>query len=105
LWIIPTEFTAALGSIAVGFGGGAAAAPVTGEAPLVERCALDLGPALVDPVEALAEARRQAQAASADATSAGRASGRRFDPNVEAGQHPTAPPVPPVPPTPAAPLA
>src|SRR5450830_1274267 len=103
LWIIPTEFTAALGSIAVGFGGGAAASPVTGEAPMFEREPLDLGPALVDPAAALAEARRQAEAASADATSAGRASGRRFNPEVEAGQHPTPPAPPLVPPTPPAP--
>jgi regulator of protease activity HflC (stomatin/prohibitin superfamily) len=103
LWIIPTEFTAALGSIAVGFGGGAAASPVTGEAPMFEREPLDLGPALVDPAAALAEARRQAEAASADATSAGRASGRRFNPEVEAGQHPTPPAPPLVPPAPPAP--
>ena len=95
VWIIPTEFTAALGSIAIGFGGGAAAAPVTGEAPVTEREPLDLGPALVDPAAALAEARRQAEAASADATSAGRASGRRFNPDVEAGQHPDAATPPP----------
>jgi len=70
---------------------------------MVEREPLDLGPALVDPAAALAEARRQAEAASADATSAGRKSGRRFNPEVEAGQHPTPPAPPLVPPTPPVP--
>jgi hypothetical protein len=73
---------------------------------------------LVDPAEALAEARRESQAATADATSAGTFSGRPFDPTAEVGQrpeqggprhtgeqapapaYPPVPPVPPVPPTP-----
>ncbi|RMI00507.1 SPFH/Band 7/PHB domain protein, partial [Cellulomonas triticagri] len=53
-----------------------------------------------DPKEALAEARRESLAATADATSAGTYSGRPFDPVAEAGQRPqpghAAPPQPPV---------
>src|SRR5690606_14467857 len=45
-------------------------------------------PSLTDPAEALAEARRQAEAATADATSAGTRSGLPFDPQTERGQHP-----------------
>jgi hypothetical protein len=45
-------------------------------------------PSLTDPSEALAEARRQAEAATADATSAGTRSGLPFDPQTERGQHP-----------------
>jgi hypothetical protein len=48
-------------------------------------------PALVDPAEALALARRQAEAATADATSAGTHSGLPFDPQVESGQRPGGP--------------
>jgi hypothetical protein len=49
--------------------------------------------------EALAEARRQSEAATKDATSAGTASGVPFDTSVEAGQHPGG--IPLVPPAPA----
>uniref|UniRef100_UPI000848C5DB SPFH domain-containing protein n=1 Tax=Cellulosimicrobium cellulans TaxID=1710 RepID=UPI000848C5DB len=102
LWVVPTEFTAALGSIAQGFGvpgGGGAAAPADGtsssdEATVAARRGRDrerveLGtPSLTDPAEALAEARRQAEAATADATSSGTRSGLPFDPQTEIGLHP-----------------
>ncbi|GEL46570.1 hypothetical protein CHO01_16860 [Cellulomonas hominis] len=110
VWIVPSELTGALGQFAQGFAGafggpaaegGAAPAPTRppGESPL---SADDLPPiALTDPKEALAEARRESEAATADATSAGTFSGRPFDPVAEAGQrprhgatHPTTPPPP-----------
>jgi regulator of protease activity HflC (stomatin/prohibitin superfamily) len=90
LWVVPTEFTAALGSISKGFGsvpdGGPAAEP--GNEPRAPRPRTGLEQALTDPAEALAEARRQAEAATADATSAGTHSGMPFDPAAERGQRP-----------------
>ncbi|PUB21504.1 SPFH domain-containing protein [Promicromonospora sp. AC04] len=110
-WVIPTEFTAALGSIAQGFGGGAGPAgpsvpPPSGDRPTGPREPIDSvldEPLLQDPSEALAEAQRQAEAAVADATSAGTRSGEPFDPGSERGQRPDGgstppPPVPPAPP-------
>ncbi|MCG7287601.1 SPFH/Band 7/PHB domain protein [Cellulomonas sp. ACRRI] len=96
VWIVPSELTGMLGQFTQGFagafgGGGAApeaAAPgrAAGESPLGPG---DLPPvALTDPKEALAEARRESEAATADATSAGTFSGRPFDPVAEAGQRP-----------------
>jgi hypothetical protein len=52
---------------------------------------------LTDPSEALAEARRQAEAATADATSAGTRSGSPFDPSAERGQRPGGEQKPPAP--------
>ncbi|SKC82562.1 SPFH domain-containing protein [Krasilnikoviella flava] len=105
LWVVPTEFTAALGSIAQGFGGVPGTpgipTPPSGQEGAAEprHRPSSLGePALTDPGEALAEARRQAEAATADATSAGTRSGAPFDPSAERGQRPadgpTAPPAP-----------
>ncbi len=126
VWIVPSELTGALGQLtqgfAGGFGGGAPGATAAGDSgrapgasPLRPE---DLPPsALVDHAEALAEARRESQAATADATSAGTFSGRPFDPVAETGQRPesgsarhtgatAAPAVPPVPPvTPPSPYA
>ena len=113
-WFIPTEFSAALKAVAKGFGGAGDdelgpefAARPAGTSPVR---AEDLGPsALTDAAQALAEARRESQAATADATSAGTLSGRPFDRTAEVGQHPAEPahgtvsPVPPAPPTPPAP--
>ncbi|MFI2486312.1 SPFH domain-containing protein [Promicromonospora kroppenstedtii] len=108
-WVIPTEFTAALGNIASGFGGGAGPAvppPPPGEGPTGPRGPIDSvldEPLLPDPAEALAEAQRQAEAATADATSAGTRSGDPFDTESERGQRPGgATPPPPVPPAPPA---
>jgi regulator of protease activity HflC (stomatin/prohibitin superfamily) len=107
-WVIPTEFTAALGSIAKGFGG----TPGTPGIPDVPRdddpsggprpttSVLDR-PLLQDPGEALAEAQRQAEAAVADATSAGTRSGEPFDPSHERGQRPSGGSTPPPPAPPA----
>src|SRR5690606_26638417 len=83
LWVIPTEFTAALGSIAGAFGGevpSPAFSPSTGErestAERVEGLDIDLPEtALQDPAEALREARGQVDEAQAEAGSAGDASG------------------------------
>jgi regulator of protease activity HflC (stomatin/prohibitin superfamily) len=107
-WVIPTEFTAALGSIAKGFGGvpgtpGIPTPPSGDEQPGAPRTAVLDRPLLQDPGEALAEAQRQAEAAVADATSAGTRSGEPFDPRTERGQRPGGdstppPPVPPAPP-------
>jgi regulator of protease activity HflC (stomatin/prohibitin superfamily) len=117
VWIVPSELTGALGQFTKGFAGafggsgdgeGAATeARPAGSSPLSPQ---DLPPiALTDPKEALAEARRESEAATADATSAGTFSGRPFDPVAEAGQRPrpgtsapAQPPVPPVPPVPPA---
>ncbi len=119
-WFIPTEFSAALKAVAKGFGGAGGddelgpefAARPAGTSPVR---AEDLGPsALTDAAQALAEARRESQAATADATSAGTLSGRPFDRAAEAGQRPSGvghlavppvPPMPPVPPVPPAPPA
>lgn len=75
VWFIPTEFTAALSSIAKGFGGGEdgdgadlGSARPPGVSPVSRE---DLGPsALVDPAKALAEAHRQSQEAASEATTA-----------------------------------
>ena len=108
LWVVPTEFTAALGSIAQGFGGvpGTPGIPTPpsdeaededeGAAAQRARSSMLGSPALTDPGEALAEARRQAEAATADATSAGTRSGAPFDPSETRGQRPSgAGPTPP----------
>lgn len=99
LWVVPTEFTAALGSIAKGFGsvpddGGPEASDEEAARRKAEKRQerVRFGtPALDDPARALAEARRQAEAATADATSAGTRSGSPFDPDAERGQRPGGP--------------
>ncbi len=93
LWVVPTEFTAALGSIAKGFGGVPGSPGIPGEpgeemSASPERASTYRPTALEDPGEALAEARRQAEAATADATSSGTRSGMPFDPSAERGQRP-----------------
>ncbi|WP_411910660.1 SPFH domain-containing protein [Actinotalea sp. M2MS4P-6] len=101
VWFVPTEFTAALGAITKGFGGGPgpdsgdafAPARPAGASPLTTD---DLGPSAPgDAATALAEARKESTAATADATRSGTLSGRPFDPDVEIGQRPTEPPVTP----------
>jgi regulator of protease activity HflC (stomatin/prohibitin superfamily) len=95
VWFIPTEFTAALKSISHGFGGtgddggGIISSLPAGTSPISRE---DLGPsALADAAQAVEEARRQSEAATADATSAGTFSGRPFDRTAEAGQEAGAP--------------
>jgi len=95
VWIVPAELTGALGQFTRGFNGadsGAQAAPVVpgSTSPLGAALPTTALPptALADPAEALAEARRQMEAATADATSAGTLSGRPLDPEAEAGQRP-----------------
>jgi len=112
VWFIPTEFTAALKAISHGFGGTGDdtsgpefAGRPPGTSPIRPE---DLGPsALADAAQAVEEARRQSEAATADATSAGTLSGRPFDRSAEAGQHagpvqrkPVVPPARPMPPAP-----
>ncbi|SDD30275.1 Regulator of protease activity HflC, stomatin/prohibitin superfamily [Sanguibacter gelidistatuariae] len=97
MWIVPAEFTAALDSITKGFGGivggpeSSGGEEVSDESVAArrERSKTTLKPALADPTQALAEARRLAEAATADATSAGTQSGAPFDPAREAGQRPS----------------
>jgi regulator of protease activity HflC (stomatin/prohibitin superfamily) len=94
MWFLPSELSSALGAFAKGFGGdGQVGADVfganrpAGESPLKD----DLPPTtLTDPAEALAEAKRESAAATADATSAGNLSGRPFDAGAELGQRPGA---------------
>ncbi len=117
LWVVPTEFTAALGAISKGFGGSglpgvpgepAAASPEESEATKVlrrERMKDLGGDTLPDPAEALREAQRQSEAAAADATASGTRSGLPFDPSHEAGQRPGEPTIPPAPPAPPVPPA
>src|SRR5450830_1888871 len=86
MWFIPTEFTTALKAIASGFGGapdGGGDDGIAWRAPGQPPLGDDLPPtALTDPAEALAEARRQSEAATRDATSAGTLSGRPFGRSV-----------------------
>ncbi|MFH5822683.1 SPFH domain-containing protein [Georgenia sp. AZ-5] len=98
MWVIPTEFTAALGAITSAFGGdgrmGDGGNGGDGGSPV------DFGPQgsalaeglrdtnLQDPDEALAEARSSAQRATSEATTAGTASGMPFSPTAEQGQRP-----------------
>ncbi|WP_448060413.1 SPFH domain-containing protein [Cellulomonas hominis] len=93
VWIVPSELTGALGQLTKGFAGGGTwpgesdtgPARPAGTSPLGD----DLPPTtLTDPAIALAEARRESAAATADATSAGTFSGLPFDPTAEAGQRP-----------------
>lgn len=99
MWVVPTEFTAALGNIAKGFGGGAgpdgvsaAGEPSAPREPSTRIESSFKPKSLPDPAEALAEAQRQAEAATADATQAGTRSGAPFDPTTSLGQRPAGPP-------------
>jgi len=94
MWFLPSELSGALNAFAKGFaggddgdGGGAFPMRPAGSSPLAD----DLPPTtLTDPAEALAEAKRESAAATADATSAGNLSGRPFDAGAELGQRPGA---------------
>ncbi|MGP7960818.1 SPFH domain-containing protein [Sanguibacter sp. A247] len=97
LWLVPTEFTAALGAISAGLGGTAPSVPFSpsesdedAAARRRERLSFESS-GLRDPAEALAEARREAEAATKDATTAGQQSGRPFDPTATRGQQPGVP--------------
>ena len=120
MWFLPAELSGALGQLARGFAGAGGVPPAEpgheDQHPAVPPLT-NLPPmSLPTAAEALAEARRQSEAATADATDAGTRSGVPFNPDVEAGQRPggarsdaPAPDVPPVAPTapvpPAAPAA
>ena len=96
MWFLPSELSGALGQLARGFTGGGEAptgqaptAPAAGAEPSVALPSTNLPPmSLPTAAEALAEARRQSEAATADATDAGTRSGMPFNPEVEAGQRP-----------------
>ena len=91
LWVVPTEFTAALGSIAGAFGGEAPPQPFepSSERSTDSGVGVDLPEsALQDPAEALREARGQVDEASAEVSSAGVTSGSPFSKPAEAGQAP-----------------
>lgn len=95
VWFVPTEFTAALSAISQGFGGaGTDGMPPDSGRPAGTSPLGDDLPAMTlpEPAEALAEARRQSEAATQDATSAGTLSGRPFDRSREVGQGEGAPP-------------
>ncbi len=99
LWVIPTEFTAALGTIARGFGGspGGSGPSDDDSGPTPE---VDFGPggpmmasglaetSLQDPDQALAQARSEAQQATSEATAAGERSDSPFSRSAERGQRP-----------------
>jgi regulator of protease activity HflC (stomatin/prohibitin superfamily) len=112
LWVVPAEFTAALGSIGKAFGGGSsqdgpAPAPSAEESAatraLRQARLADVPVTLADAGEALREAQRQSEAATADATAHGTRSGVPFDPSHTVGQAPgeLAPAPTQYPPTPA----
>ncbi len=93
MWFLPAELSSALGSLSRAFGvvppEAAPSERPAGPSPIGEA----LPPtALPTAAEALAEARRQSEAALQDATAAGRASGVPFNPEFEAGQQPLGPP-------------
>jgi regulator of protease activity HflC (stomatin/prohibitin superfamily) len=105
VWFIPTEFTAALNSIAKGFGGtGDGDGPdlSSGRPPGVSPVKReDLGPsALADPAQALEEARRESQAATRQATTATTPTARAA---ARAAQAPGGAPAPPAEDAPAPP--
>ncbi|MFV0427641.1 MAG: SPFH domain-containing protein [Beutenbergiaceae bacterium] len=107
LWVIPTEFTAALGSISGAFGGQEPPPAFSGskkdrESTSEEVAGLDIDlpeTSLQDPSEALREARGQVDEATAEAGSAGQGSGVPFSRSAEAGQSPAGQEVPPPPPS------
>ncbi len=97
MWVIPTEFTAALNNIVGGFtkpsGGGLDDSEPAGPVDFGEE-----GPGiadslaetkLLDPNEALRRAQAEANRATDDASEAGEASGRPFNKGLEAGQKPS----------------
>ncbi|HZK04802.1 MAG TPA: SPFH domain-containing protein [Actinomycetaceae bacterium] len=97
LWVIPTEFTAALNSITSAFGGKTIDGVDDGEAGR----RVDFGDEdsafvdslaetkLLDPAEALRRAQEEANRATDDASEAGEASGRPFSRTAEVGQAPS----------------
>jgi len=100
MWVIPTEFTAALQGISQGFTGGSnGSTPFNfgGNGDDNPTTDADLGTNpfeevdLADPSDALAEARSQAADAAADATDAGTTSGAPYKKGTQAGQAPGVP--------------
>ncbi|WNB86824.1 SPFH domain-containing protein [Cellulomonas sp. ATA003] len=93
VWIVPSELTGALGQFTQGFAGamsgegsGDTPSRPPGSSPVR---AEDLPPTVLpDAAAALAQARRDSEAATADAVSAGTLSGSPADRRAEAGQRP-----------------
>jgi regulator of protease activity HflC (stomatin/prohibitin superfamily) len=110
LWVVPAEFTAALGSITSAFGSGGDTAPAAprGDGPSDAGAARERAPEMIDgldidlpetslqdPAEALREARSQVDEATAEASTAGEHTGAPFNRSAEAGQAPPDEPIPP----------
>ncbi|WP_154793783.1 SPFH domain-containing protein [Occultella kanbiaonis] len=110
LWVVPAEFTAALGSITSAFGGGGDTSPPAprGDGPSDAGKAREAAPEMIegldialpetslqDPAEALREARSQVDEATAEASTAGEHTGAPFNRSAEAGQAPPDEPIPP----------
>ncbi|WP_163542234.1 SPFH domain-containing protein [Occultella kanbiaonis] len=110
LWVVPAEFTAALGSITSAFGGGGDTTPPAprGDGPSDAGKAREAAPEMIegldialpetslqDPAEALREARSQVDEATAEASTAGEHTGAPFNRSAEAGQAPPDEPIPP----------
>ncbi len=87
IWFVPTEFTGALKSVSAAFGAVEEPQALKRDPERAKRKSV-LTSVLTDPKVALAEARRMAETVSADAESAGSASGVPFDPSVSKGQQP-----------------
>jgi regulator of protease activity HflC (stomatin/prohibitin superfamily) len=94
VWIVPSELTGALGQLTRGFGAAMSNGGGTGDGDGRPAGASPLRPedrpptVLPDPAIALAQARRDSEAATADAISAGTLSGTPADRSAEAGQRP-----------------
>jgi uncharacterized membrane protein YqiK len=108
LWIIPTEFTAALEGMGAAFSGvntpGSGPRPASSPAMQALKNLAFGDVQLEDPSEALRRAQNAASQATSDATGAGTGSGVPFAPEVEAGLAPSVPQqvdLPPAPPQPA----
>ncbi|MFV0287060.1 MAG: SPFH domain-containing protein [Demequina sp.] len=86
VWFVPTEFTGALKSISAAFGQEESVEPLQRDPQRGQDRASKLTQALVDPAEALRQARQEVEDATSDATDAGTRSGRPFDPDAERGQ-------------------
>lgn len=86
VWFVPTEFTGALKAVSAAFGGAEELEPLKASPDRGKRRTTKLAPALIDPAEALRQAKQEVQDATSDATDAGSKSGRPFDPNASKGQ-------------------
>lgn len=84
IWFVPTEFTTALKAISAGFG--LTEEPKALNRSTAPRKSTARKSSLLDPQQALAEAKKELKEATDDASISGRTSGKPFDPDVEKGQ-------------------